>query len=457
MFKSVVKFSKTSANEFRSNISEILSMYIPIFFEQFAFQLCSTLISTVISRMGSTQVAGYNLAQSITIVINQFITSLATGTAVLVAQYRGKGDTKATGRVAVQALYLMTLVGVIINAILFIGHDTILNLVIGGTEAAVFNDAKTFFVVASFSYPFLSLYTGTCNIIRGSGFPKKTLAISIITNVLYALFSFIFIVFFNMGMYGPGFALILARIYGTVYGVYMVKKGNANLEVETLRIKKLSWSTVKLVLFMGVPIAIENVMFQFGKLITQTFIIPLGTAAITANALANNMTNLMIVPGSALQTTTIPIIGKYIGMDKPKKAKSIIISCTVFSSMVAAVVCIFVALIRDNFIGMYNQGEEVNMLIREVLKYYLWMMPLLWSMSFVVPAALRAAGDVRNNMVTAISSMFIFRVAVSFVLTKYTSLGLMGIWFGMYLDWIFRSTLFVIRLCGKKWLTKKVV
>jgi len=125
--------------------------------------------------------------------------------------------------------------------------------------------------------------------------------------------------------------------------------------------------------------------------------------------------------------------------------------------MMFACVSIITYFLLDGFIGLYKQSAEVESLIRSLYMYYLWFLPLLWAISFVIPAALRAAGDVRNNMVTAISSMFIFRVGASFILTRYTSLGIHGIWFGMYLDWIFRSILFVIRLCGKKWLTKKVV
>ncbi len=457
MLKSMRSLCKNTASEFQSNISEILSLCVPIFFEQFAYSLCSVLISTVVSRMGSSEVAGYNLAESINTVINQFITSLGAGAAVLVSQYRGKGDPDSTGRVAVQSLYLFFICGSALSIILLFGHDLILSLIIGGTEKAVYDNARTFFIVSSFSYPLLALYTGSCNIIRGSGFPKKTMAVSIVTNVLYAILSFVFIVWLKLGMYGPGIALILARGYGAIYGSYMVRCGNDNMIVNTLKIKRLDLSTIKLVLYMGVPIGIENVMFQFGRLVTQTFIIPLGTASITANAIANNMAGLLLVPGNALQLAVVPIIGKYIGMDKPRIAKSFTISCTFLCFFISAVVCAVTAIVLDGFIGLYDQSEEVNTLIRSIYMMYLWLMPTIWPISFVIPAALRAAGDVRNNMVTAIASMIIFRVGASYVLTKYTSLGIHGIWVGMYLDWIFRSILFVVRLCGKKWLTKKVV
>ena len=84
-------------------------------------------------------------------------------------------------------------------------------------------------------------------------------------------------------------------------------------------------------------------------------------------------------------------------------------------------------------------------------------MPLLWSISFVLPNALRGAGDVRVNMYGSIASMIVFRLIVSFCLTHFTNLGVHGIWFGMYIDWIVRSTFFLVRFHGRAWTEKKLV
>ncbi|NLD87076.1 MAG: MATE family efflux transporter [Clostridiales bacterium] len=442
---------------FKEDVREIIPLLTPILFEQFAFSLCSILISTAISRLGDTQVAGYNLAESINLVINNFITSLGAGVAVLVSQHRGKSNRKETGQVAIQALYLLLIWGSIISIVLLTGHNLILNTVLGGTEQAVFDNAKTFFVVCACSFPFFALYTGSVNIVRGSGHPKKTVFISIFTNVLYAVLSFVFIMFFNLGMYGPGLAIILARAYGAIHGVIMIKNGNTNIYVESLRIRHIDWKTIKLVLFIGVPIGVENVMFQFGRLLTQTFIIPLGTASLAANAIANNMSSLLLVPGNALQLAAIPLVGRYVGMDDHKKAKSMSSSCTIFCMMALSAICVIAFFLLDGFMGLYKQSEEVESIIRSLYNVYLILMPLMWAVSFVLPSALRAAGDVQNNMITAVVCMFVFRVGASFLLTKYTSLGIHGIWIGMYLDWFFRAIFFILRFRSGKWLTKKLV
>ena len=84
-------------------------------------------------------------------------------------------------------------------------------------------------------------------------------------------------------------------------------------------------------------------------------------------------------------------------------------------------------------------------------------MILFWAISFVLPNALRAAGDVRFTMTVSMLSMWLCRVAASYVFAQFFQLGVLGVWIAMYLDWVVRDIAFVGRFIRGKWLTKKVV
>ncbi|PKL05679.1 MAG: MATE family efflux transporter, partial [Spirochaetae bacterium HGW-Spirochaetae-9] len=77
--------------------------------------------------------------------------------------------------------------------------------------------------------------------------------------------------------------------------------------------------------------------------------------------------------------------------------------------------------------------------------------------SFTLPQVLRASGDVKYTMTVSIASMWVFRVGLSYVLGKYFGLGLHGIWFAMYFDWLFRATCFVTRFVKGSWKSKTVI
>ena len=77
--------------------------------------------------------------------------------------------------------------------------------------------------------------------------------------------------------------------------------------------------------------------------------------------------------------------------------------------------------------------------------------------SFTMPNALRAAGDAKYTMMVSIFSMWAFRVGSSYLLGGTLGLGVLGVWFGMFIDWGFRSLAFLIRFLRGKWTQKAVI
>ena len=70
---------------------------------------------------------------------------------------------------------------------------------------------------------------------------------------------------------------------------------------------------------------------------------------------------------------------------------------------------------------------------------------------------LRAAGDARYTMVVSIASMWLFRVALCYLLVGHFGGGLLAIWTGMFVDWAFRSLFFAIRFFSGKWMENSVI
>ena len=76
---------------------------------------------------------------------------------------------------------------------------------------------------------------------------------------------------------------------------------------------------------------------------------------------------------------------------------------------------------------------------------------------FCIPAALRAAGDVRYPMVISVASMLVFRVGLSFVFVRGFGLGVVSIWMAIFVDWGFRAVLFGLRFHSNIWQKKKLL
>lgn len=83
--------------------------------------------------------------------------------------------------------------------------------------------------------------------------------------------------------------------------------------------------------------------------------------------------------------------------------------------------------------------------------------PLLWSMAFITPSALRAAGDAKFTSIAAMLSMWIVRVMLGYLLGIILGFGIIGVVSAMVLEWGVRALIFALRKRGTKWYQHKVI
>jgi Na+-driven multidrug efflux pump len=60
-------------------------------------------------------------------------------------------------------------------------------------------------------------------------------------------------------------------------------------------------------------------------------------------------------------------------------------------------------------------------------------------------------------MAVSVFSMWVFRVASSYFFAGTLNMGVLGVWIGMYVDWVCRTLFFAIRYKSGRWMEKRVV
>lgn len=109
-----------------------------------------------------------------------------------------------------------------------------------------------------------------------------------------------------------------------------------------------------------------------------------------------------------------------------------------------AVLAVLLTALSTPLVGIYNLSPEASSIAVALIVVHSFAM-IIWPVAFALPNALRAASDVKFTMVTAVFSMWAFRIGLSYVLVLGFHLGVMGVWIAMFADWGFRAVLFFIR------------
>ncbi len=165
------------------------------------------------------------------------------------------------------------------------------------------------------------------------------------------------------------------------------------------------------------------------------------------------------MPGQATGLAMITVVGRCMGARRPDDAVKYTKKLMFTTYLSMGVMCAILFFFAEPIVSLFHLTDASAVMACEVLKYCSVFTILFWPVSFSLPNSLRAAGDAVFTMAVSFASMFICRLGLSYVFgcDWGLNLGLTGVWFAMFTDWIFRGIFFVTRFIKGKWKTKTVI
>lgn len=425
--------------------------------EQFLAVSIGMVDTMMVSSVGEAAVSGVSLVDSISILIIQILSALATGGAVICSQFLGKKEEEKARKSAGQLMFIMILVSGVVMIGILLSYRFLLRAIFGQISEDVMRCAEIYFVLSAISYPFLGVYNAGAALFRSMGNSKISMYNSLVMNILNIGGNAVLILGFDMGVLGAALATLVARVISCIVMTSMLMKKENTLRVGGLQDLCPDKNLIFKILGIGIPSGIENGMFQIGKLAVSSLTSTFGTAAIAANAVANNIASFANIPGNAMGLAIITVVGRCMGAGETEQAKKYSRKLLLMSYIGVWAANILLAAGIYPILGCFSLSKEATEIAAQLYRSFAIVASVFWPLSFTVPNILRAAGDAKYTMKVSVFSMWTFRVASSYYIAGTLGLGVMGVWIGMYIDWVFRSILFVVRYLRGKWLKLKVV
>lgn len=436
---------------------ELRALVAPLMFEQFLNVLVGIVDTLMVSQAGEAAVSGVALTTNINLLIIQVMAALATGGAVVCSQYNGRGDMKEARLAAGQLETVLLIFSFIAAAACFVGGRGMLGAIFGNVEPDVMDSAFTYMLITAVSYPFLGLYNAGAAVFRSSGNSSISMKLSVLMNAVNIGFNALFVFQFHMGVMGVALATLISRIVcGGIMTVFACGRRNP-IRIEGIRALFPEKKMIVRILRIGIPSGIENSMFQIGKLAVVSMVTKFGTAVIAANSVSYSIIEFPNIPGTAMGLALITVVGNCIGAGELSQVKKYTKKLVGMAYVGDWVMNLLLFLFAPQIVSMFHLSSEAVSIAVEVLRYFSILSLFIWPLSFTLPSALRAAGDVRYTMLAGILSMWLFRVLCSYFLAVVLNFGILGVWYGMFIDWAVRSVLFVIRFLSGRWENQKVI
>lgn len=432
--------------------ADLKKLIWPLVLEQVLSITVGLADTIMVSSVGEAAVSGVSLVDMLNVLIINIFSALATGGAVVVAQLLGARDRKRACDASRQLYLVVIAISLGMAVLVMLLRTPLLRLLFGSIEDDVMDSALTYLTVSVFSYPVLAVYNAGAALFRAQGNSRISMLIAGLINIINLIGNSVLIFVLDWGVAGAALSSVFSRgVAAVVITVLLLHPGHT-VTLRTGTRFRPDFSLIRRILQIGVPNGLENSLFQLGRILVVSIIALFGTTQIAANAVANNLDAVAVIPGQAMSLAMITVIGQCIGAGDTAQARCMAKKLLKITYIINGACCLLTMAATPLVLRIYSLSPEALSLGMTLIFIHNGCAALIWPASFTLPNVLRAANDVRYPMICSVASMMLLRLASGYALAVMFGLGAIGIWIAMVGDWLCRTICFALRFHGTRWL-----
>lgn len=182
--------------------------------ENFLQMLMGMVDSYLVAHLGLIAISGVSVAGNIITIYQAIFLALGAAVASVMSKSLGEKNQANIAYHATESLKVTLLLSALLGgASLLFGRQMISLL---GTEAAVAESGGIYLSLVGGTIVLLGLMTTLGSLVRVANNPRLPMYVSLLTNLLNALFSSVAIFLFGWGIVGAALGTVLARLVGVI-------------------------------------------------------------------------------------------------------------------------------------------------------------------------------------------------------------------------------------------------
>ena len=434
---------------------QLIKIAAPCVIEQFLLVLVGLISTAIIGHLGKTELTASSMSNTLVNCLQCFYTGLTAGATVVIGRLWGENDKDGVRRAFFQALVLTAFVSFAVLAFLLIFQSQIILLLFGKAEGDVMKNIHIYFPYCMIGMPATALTNAISASLRGTGDNKTALVTSVFLNALNVVLSYILIYGIEplhipqMGIRGAAIAVCSARYSALIFSFIYIYAKKAPVLPKSLKYKP-DFTIIKRICSIGIPSAVEQLVFQSGFLILQTLLLTFGTVLQAGYQIGSQVNGLNNAPAMALSVAMTSLISQQIGkrdyeaaLEYLKAAKYLV--WTFFTAM-----CVVMLALSPLQARLYTSDPDV---ITSATFFIILFASTVIPVGFMQTMAgvLRGAGDAKYVAVSGIVGLWFFRIFLVWLISKYTN-GYIGVAIGLPADFLARSFMYNARVRKGNWL-----
>ena len=406
--------------------------------ENFLQMLMGMVDSYLVAHLGLIAISGVSVAGNIITIYQAIFLALGAAVASVMSKSLGEKNQDTIAYHATESLKVTLLLSALLGGCSLLFGRQMISLL--GTEAAVAESGGIYLSLVGGIIVLLGLMTTLGS--RVANNPRIPMYVSLLTNVLNALFSSVAIFLFGWGIVGAALGTVLARAIGVFLLWQKVR----------LPFAPVRWGLDRKLLNLALPAAGERLMMRAGDVVIIAIVVAFGTEAVAGNAIGETLTQFNYMPVFGVATATVMLVARSLGEGDHEQIDRLRKQSYWLSFVLMLPIALGIFFGGTLLTHLYTQDTKAVEASLSVVLFSLLGTPFTAG-TVIYTAVWQGLGNGKLPFYATTIGMWVIRIGAGYLLGVTLGLGLPGVWTGTLLDngfrWLFLSQ-FYRRKVGEK-------
>ena len=372
---------------------ELLLFSVPLLLGNLFQQLYNAVDSVVVGNyIGAQALAAVGSSAPVINLLVSFFMGLSVGAGVIISRYFGARNMESLQDSIHTSLALTMTAGIFMTLFGIIFSPTILRWI--GTPSDVMSSSVLYLRIYFGGILSVMLYNMGSGILRAVGDSKNPLYFLIVSSITNILLDLLFVIVFDMGIAGVGWATLIAQTISAVLTLLLLIKTKQEYKVT---LKKIRFHKDKLIeiIRLGLPSGIQNGVVSFSNVIVQSNINAFGSLAMAGCGAYTKIDGFAILPVMSYSMALTTFTGQNMGAKKYDRVKQGARSGIIMSLLTTIAISALLLIFGEQVLSIFSDNPKV-------ISYGLYMMHVLAPFYIFLAISHAFNGIIRGAGITTI-------------------------------------------------------
>ena len=392
----------------------LLAFILPIMAGSLIQQLYTVVDAVVVGRFaGKAGLAAIDSVYTMFKFPLNFMSGLSAGATIVVSRMFGAGDAKKLGDAIRAAAVIAAVLGVLFSLAGTIAAPQLLNLM--SVPEDIRPDTLVYVRIYFGGLWTMIFYNMIAGILRAFGNSRSPFFILIVCCIVNIAADLILVGALHTGVAGAAAATVFAQLISVILALRSLVRTYPG---EQLWLTSVSWDSVRHMLSIGFPLALQSILFPVANSIIHAAINRMGTDVIAAWAVCGKLDMLQWLVADSMAPALSTYVSQNLGAGKKDRVVRGSLTGMAFSAGTVAVISLILYLFPGPLGNLFVIKSEQALLSPMIIHFMRMMAPfyIFYAFAEAFSGACCGTGDTVRPMIVTLLCTCGLRVAAIFLI-----------------------------------------